>query len=257
MRPSSSSSLSLDTGGWQNMTWPDSLSSLSPDLLVITSSLLSSSPHANRWQKDRLVCYHFLFVIFFIRCEWMTKTWICQLTLPLCHLCHQMRVDDKKIDSSVNTSSMSSSSPDASWWQKDRFVIDHFLFVTRRESMTKRSICHLSLLLCHLYHQMRVDDKKIDLPPVEGIIVLNITSWASGANPWGPEKDDHFLKVRIEAMTVQPRYWAPRYWAPAYNDDITSWASGANPWGPEKDDHFLKVRIEANTVPPRYWAPSY
>lgn len=29
---------------------------------------------------------------------------------------------------------------------------------------------------------------------MEGIIILNILSWGSGANPWGPEKEDQFSK---------------------------------------------------------------
>ncbi|KAL3278720.1 hypothetical protein HHI36_016251 [Cryptolaemus montrouzieri] len=42
--------------------------------------------------------------------------------------------------------------------------------------------------------RLEVDGKLIELPPVEGIIILNILSWGSGANPWGPEKEDHFSK---------------------------------------------------------------
>ncbi|KAG8185626.1 hypothetical protein JTE90_026087 [Oedothorax gibbosus] len=42
--------------------------------------------------------------------------------------------------------------------------------------------------------ELEVDNKLIDLPPVEGIIILNILSWGSGANPWGPEKEDQFSK---------------------------------------------------------------
>ncbi|XP_075148584.1 diacylglycerol kinase theta isoform X8 [Haematobia irritans] len=39
---------------------------------------------------------------------------------------------------------------------------------------------------------LEVDGKIVDLPPCEGIIILNILSWGSGANPWGPDKDDRF-----------------------------------------------------------------
>jgi diacylglycerol kinase (ATP) len=39
-----------------------------------------------------------------------------------------------------------------------------------------------------------VDGKLVELPQVEGIIILNILSWGSGANPWGPEKEDQFSK---------------------------------------------------------------
>ncbi|XP_074656115.1 diacylglycerol kinase theta-like [Tubulanus polymorphus] len=46
----------------------------------------------------------------------------------------------------------------------------------------------------HRLIKVEVDGKLIDLPQVEGIIILNILSWASGANPWGPEKEDSFNK---------------------------------------------------------------
>ncbi|XP_041968678.1 diacylglycerol kinase theta isoform X3 [Aricia agestis] len=46
----------------------------------------------------------------------------------------------------------------------------------------------------HKAVRLEVDGKPVDLPAVEGIIILNILSWGSGANPWGPEKDDQFNK---------------------------------------------------------------
>ncbi|XP_021950810.1 diacylglycerol kinase theta isoform X2 [Folsomia candida] len=46
----------------------------------------------------------------------------------------------------------------------------------------------------HREIRLEVDGKHIELPPVEGIIILNILSWGSGANPWGPEKEDQFSK---------------------------------------------------------------
>uniref|UniRef100_A0A8D8A9I8 Diacylglycerol kinase n=2 Tax=Culex pipiens TaxID=7175 RepID=A0A8D8A9I8_CULPI len=46
----------------------------------------------------------------------------------------------------------------------------------------------------HKELRLEVDGKVVDLPPVEGIIILNILSWGSGANPWGPEKEDQFSK---------------------------------------------------------------
>ncbi|XP_055386961.1 diacylglycerol kinase theta isoform X2 [Condylostylus longicornis] len=46
----------------------------------------------------------------------------------------------------------------------------------------------------HKEIRLEVDGKVVDLPPVEGIIILNILSWGSGANPWGPEKEDNFTK---------------------------------------------------------------
>ncbi|XP_037952220.1 uncharacterized protein LOC119682782 [Teleopsis dalmanni] len=44
----------------------------------------------------------------------------------------------------------------------------------------------------HKELRLEVDGKVVELPPVEGIIILNILSWGSGANPWGPDKDDNF-----------------------------------------------------------------
>lgn len=42
--------------------------------------------------------------------------------------------------------------------------------------------------------KLEVDGKPIALPHVEGIIILNILSWGSGANPWGPEVEERFAK---------------------------------------------------------------
>lgn len=38
------------------------------------------------------------------------------------------------------------------------------------------------------------DGNVLMLPPIEGLIVLNILSWGGGANPWGMERDDVFAK---------------------------------------------------------------
>ncbi|XP_035719225.1 diacylglycerol kinase theta-like isoform X6 [Vespa mandarinia] len=46
----------------------------------------------------------------------------------------------------------------------------------------------------HTQIRLEVDGKLVDLPQVEGIIILNILSWGSGANPWGPDKEDQFNK---------------------------------------------------------------
>ncbi|KAG9510796.1 Diacylglycerol kinase theta [Fragariocoptes setiger] len=42
--------------------------------------------------------------------------------------------------------------------------------------------------------KLEVDGKVVPLPPLEGIIILNILSWGSGANPWGTDHDDRFVK---------------------------------------------------------------
>nr|CAG4640613.1 EOG090X00MP [Eulimnadia texana] len=49
--------------------------------------------------------------------------------------------------------------------------------------------------MCKQLHKeirLEVDGKQVELPAVEGIIILNILSWGSGANPWGVEREDHF-----------------------------------------------------------------
>ncbi|XP_076252009.1 diacylglycerol kinase theta isoform X8 [Rhynchophorus ferrugineus] len=46
----------------------------------------------------------------------------------------------------------------------------------------------------HKLVHLEVDFRPISLPQLEGIIVLNILSWGSGANPWGLEKDQQYHK---------------------------------------------------------------
>ena len=62
----------------------------------------------------------------------------------------------------------------------------------------------------HKEIRLEVDGKQIELPPIEGIIILNIMSWGSGANAWGPEKEDKFTKPNhwdgmLEVVGVQVR----------------------------------------------------
>ena len=60
----------------------------------------------------------------------------------------------------------------------------------------------------HKKIKLEVDGKYVELPPIEGIIILNIMSWGSGANIWGPEKDEKFTKPNhwdgmLEVVGVQ------------------------------------------------------
>jgi len=41
---------------------------------------------------------------------------------------------------------------------------------------------------------LEVDGKRVELPTLEGIVIINILSWASGANLWGQEKDEKFSR---------------------------------------------------------------
>ncbi|KAK0404838.1 hypothetical protein QR680_017658 [Steinernema hermaphroditum] len=38
--------------------------------------------------------------------------------------------------------------------------------------------------------ELEVDGRVIDLPNIEGIVILNLLSWGSGANPWGTAKEE-------------------------------------------------------------------
>ncbi|XP_077589720.1 diacylglycerol kinase theta [Stigmatopora nigra] len=46
----------------------------------------------------------------------------------------------------------------------------------------------------HRELQLRVDDRDVPLPNIEGLIFLNIPSWGSGADLWGSEVDARFAK---------------------------------------------------------------
>ncbi|XP_078382985.1 diacylglycerol kinase theta-like isoform X2 [Oculina patagonica] len=40
--------------------------------------------------------------------------------------------------------------------------------------------------------EIEIDGKKLDLPALEGIVVLNISSWGAGTDAWGPDKEDGY-----------------------------------------------------------------
>ncbi|XP_057705596.1 diacylglycerol kinase theta-like isoform X1 [Corythoichthys intestinalis] len=46
----------------------------------------------------------------------------------------------------------------------------------------------------HRELQLRVDDRDVPLPSIEGLIFLNIPSWGSGADLWGSEGDARYAK---------------------------------------------------------------
>ncbi|XP_011051480.1 PREDICTED: diacylglycerol kinase theta isoform X4 [Acromyrmex echinatior] len=55
--------------------------------------------------------------------------------------------------------------------------------------MVRRKLCKE----LHKEIRLEVDGKLIELPQLEGIIILNILSWGAGSNPWGPDtKEDQF-----------------------------------------------------------------
>uniref|UniRef100_A0A5S6R0V6 Diacylglycerol kinase n=1 Tax=Trichuris muris TaxID=70415 RepID=A0A5S6R0V6_TRIMR len=54
------------------------------------------------------------------------------------------------------------------------------------KKMVNRKLCRD--IQCKM--KVEVDGRTVDLPSLEGLVILNIMSWGSGANPWGPEKED-------------------------------------------------------------------
>lgn len=87
----------------------------------------------------------------------------------------------------------------------------------------------------HKELRLEVDGKVVDLPPVEGIIILNILRWVHSCG-WmeimidrclSPLLIHHFIPLFV-CVCVCDVVW------------LDSWGSGANPWGPEKEDQFTK-----------------
>ncbi|XP_035982984.1 diacylglycerol kinase theta [Fundulus heteroclitus] len=50
----------------------------------------------------------------------------------------------------------------------------------------------------HKELQLQVDNVEVQLPNIEGLIFLNISSWGSGADLWGSESDSRFVRPRID-----------------------------------------------------------
>ncbi|XP_026882863.2 diacylglycerol kinase theta [Electrophorus electricus] len=46
--------------------------------------------------------------------------------------------------------------------------------------------------------RLQVDTQEVELPSIEGLILLNIPSWGSGADLWGSDNDSRFGKPRID-----------------------------------------------------------
>ncbi|XP_002128509.2 diacylglycerol kinase theta [Ciona intestinalis] len=59
------------------------------------------------------------------------------------------------------------------------------------KKMTSRSV-NLSNVI-----ELQVDDHVIDLPPIKGLIFLNITSWGAGSNAWGSAVSKRFNQPSI------------------------------------------------------------
>ncbi|TRY91095.1 hypothetical protein DNTS_020395 [Danionella cerebrum] len=46
--------------------------------------------------------------------------------------------------------------------------------------------------------KLQVDNQQVELPSIEGLILLNIPSWGSGADLWGSDSDSRFEKPRMD-----------------------------------------------------------
>ncbi|XP_036903254.1 diacylglycerol kinase theta isoform X2 [Sturnira hondurensis] len=50
----------------------------------------------------------------------------------------------------------------------------------------------------HREIQLQVEQQQVELPSIEGLIFINIPSWGSGADLWGPDGDSRFEKPRMD-----------------------------------------------------------
>ncbi|XP_036982843.2 diacylglycerol kinase theta isoform X2 [Artibeus jamaicensis] len=50
----------------------------------------------------------------------------------------------------------------------------------------------------HREIQLQVEQREVELPSIEGLIFINIPSWGSGADLWGPDSDSRFEKPRMD-----------------------------------------------------------
>ena len=50
----------------------------------------------------------------------------------------------------------------------------------------KRAVKRVCACACEMLlgFQLELDGKLVELPPIEGIVVLNIASWGGGCRPW-------------------------------------------------------------------------
>ncbi|XP_037685109.1 diacylglycerol kinase theta isoform X2 [Choloepus didactylus] len=50
----------------------------------------------------------------------------------------------------------------------------------------------------HRELRLQVEQQEVELPSLEGLIFINIPSWGSGADLWGPDSDSRFEKPRMD-----------------------------------------------------------
>ncbi|XP_054437825.1 diacylglycerol kinase theta [Pteronotus mesoamericanus] len=50
----------------------------------------------------------------------------------------------------------------------------------------------------HREIRLQVEQQEVELPSIEGLIFINIPSWGSGADLWGPDSDSRFEKPRMD-----------------------------------------------------------
>eukprot|EP00795_Rhopilema_esculentum_P008071 gene8071-13987_t len=51
--------------------------------------------------------------------------------------------------------------------------------------------------------ELEVDGKTVNIPSIEGLLILNIPSWAGGSDPWGKDKDTKFKQPSLNDGLVE------------------------------------------------------
>lgn len=93
----------------------------------------------------------------------------------------------------------------------------------------------------HREIRLEVDGKLVELPPVEGIIILNILRYVRGCHEYRVFHLNAIGLFLFKNIIVMKKVFT------SHDDSLIptfyllpSWGSGANPWGPEKEDAFSK-----------------
>lgn len=94
----------------------------------------------------------------------------------------------------------------------------------------------------HRHIRLEVDGRLVELPPVEGIIILNILRYTLFLDFKFLIKRSSNTGREISVVTVfmQVPFIVTPFVSVNGKTMFSSWGSGSNPWGPEREDQFAK-----------------
>jgi len=58
------------------------------------------------------------------------------------------------------------------------------VFISIIDELAGYRATFLHYVNCCCVHKLELDGKPVELPPIEGVVVLNIASWGGGCRPW-------------------------------------------------------------------------